>query len=143
MDYREITVSDIPKIAPFYAAAFNSAPWFDKWTEETAGRRLLNQAKSENFYGLAAVEDGKIICAAFGEKEQYFDGIIFNLKEFFTNNNYRGKGIGTALIKKLEENLRSAGIREITLFTTSEDEGFYNNRGYKKADGMLMMNKTL
>lgn len=143
MIYRKITAADVPQLAKIYAETFNSAPWFDKWTEKTAAKRLADIISCTGFFGIAAEDDGKIISAALGGEEQYFDGVMFNLKEFFTENRRRGKGIGTALLKELDKSLREKGIREITLFTAVEDEEFYSSRGFKKAEGMIMMNREL
>ena len=40
MEYREMMVEDIPIVTALYVASFNAAPWYDKWTEESAAKRL-------------------------------------------------------------------------------------------------------
>jgi N-acetylglutamate synthase-like GNAT family acetyltransferase len=49
---------------------------------------------------------------------------------------YRGAGVGTALMDRLEQETRAAGIRRVWLMTV-EARGFYERRGYRVADDVL------
>lgn len=40
MNYREIHIEDIKELVEIYIEAFNAPPWNDKWTIETASKRL-------------------------------------------------------------------------------------------------------
>ena len=78
-----------------------------------------------------------------GEEEQYFDGVIFNVKEFCVKNELRGKGIGTELLAEFERCLKSMGIRETVLMTNLEDEEFYKKRGFRRSRGIIYMGKEM
>ena len=78
-----------------------------------------------------------------GEDEQYFDGVIFNIKEFCVRNVLRGKGIGTELLAEFERNLKGMGIRETVLMTNLEDEDFYKKRGFHRSRGVIYMGKEM
>ncbi len=143
MEYRKITVEDAPALAVIYAETFNADPWYDKWTQKTAEKRLSQMINNGGFFGLLSYDEPGITGMVLGEEEQYFDGVIFNLKEFCIKNELRGKGIGSALLMEFERNLKSMGIREIVLMTNLEDEEFYKKRGFKRSRGIIYMGKEL
>ena len=134
MNFREMEERDLPALAGLYAKTFNSAPWFDKWTKKIAEKRLAALFSHREAFGLVSTEEEGLTGLILGEEEIYFDGVIFTVKEFCVKNELRGKGIGTALLKELEQRLRAKGIRSVLLLTAPEDEGFYQKNGYEKAE---------
>ncbi len=143
MDYRNINIDDAPELAKIYAETFNSAPWYDKWTEKTAEKRLSQMIKNGGFFGMVSYNENGITGMILGEEEQYFDGVVFRIKEFCVRNDLRGRGIGTKLLVEFERVLKERGIREAVLMTDIEDESFYVNFGFKRSGGMVYMGKEL
>ncbi len=143
MDYREINISDVPELAKIYAETFNSDPWYDKWTQKTAEKRLSQMVNNGGFFGLLCYDESGITGMIMGEAEQYFDGVIFNIKEFCVKNELRGKGIGTSLLEEFERRLKGMGIRETVLMTNLEDEEFYKKRGFHRSRGVIFMGKEM
>lgn len=137
MEYKFLTEDDIDEVSAMYAETFNSEPWCEKWTKKTASKRLLQMLKNEASFGIAATENG-IVGMILGEEKQYFDGTAFMVNEFFVKNSERGKGIGTALLNKLEGELKKRGIRAVELCTIPEEEGFYKKNGYYKSETVIM-----
>ena len=143
MDYRKIKIEDLPELAKIYAETFNSDPWYDKWTQKTAEKRLSRMIRSEGFFGMVSYNEEGITGMILREDEQYFDGVIFNIKEFCVRNDLRGKGIGTELLAEFERNLKGMGIRETVLMTNLEDEDFYKKRGFHRSRGVIYMGKEM
>jgi len=143
MDYREIVLEDIQELAKIYAETFNSDPWYDKWTQKTAEKRLYQMANNGGFFGILSYDESGITGMIMGESEQYFDGVIFNVKEFCVKNELRGKGIGTELLAEFERRLKGMGIRETVLMTNLEDEEFYKKRGFHRSRGIIYMGKEM
>lgn len=145
MKFEEINLTDIEELAKMYVETFNSPPWNDEWSMETASKRLYQMINSEDSYGLKAYEDGLLCGMILGAKEQYYNGIMFNLKEFCVKNEMRNKGIGTRIFDEFEQRLKNNGITEIVLFTSRDDstESFYIKRGLTSYNGMVMMGKQL
>lgn len=143
MDYREITIEDLSELAKIYAETFNSDPWYDKWTRKTAEKRLSQMINNGGFFGIVSYNEEGITGMILGEEEQYFDGVIFNIKEFCVKNDLRGKGIGTELLKEFERRLKGMGIRETVLMTNLEDEDFYKKRGFNRSRGVIYMGKEM
>lgn len=143
MDYRKITIDDASELAKIYAETFNSDPWYDKWTQKTAEKRLSQMINNGGFYGIVSYNEEEITGMILGESEQYFDGVIFNIKEFCVRNDLRGKGIGTELLAEFERRLKGMGIRETVLMTNLEDEEFYKKRGFHRSRGVIYMGKEM
>ena len=143
MDYRKITIEDLSELAKIYAETFNSDPWYDKWTQKTAEKRLSQMIGNGGFFGILSYNEEGITGMILGESEQYFDGVVFNIKEFCVKNDLRGKGIGTELLKEFEHRLKEMGIRETVLMTNLEDEEFYKKRGFHRSRGVIYMGKEM
>jgi aminoglycoside 6'-N-acetyltransferase I len=145
MEYREITADDIDEIADMYVETFNAPPWNDKWTKETAGKRLSQIVHSEGFYGICAYQSSILCGMILGCKEQFFDGVMFNIKEFCVRSNMRGQGLGTEILEEFEARLKRQGIKEIVLFTSRNDqtEGLYRKRELVPYESMVIMGRQL
>ena len=57
MDYREIVIGDVADLAKIYAETFNSDPWYDKWTHETAEKRLSQMISNGGFFGILSYNE--------------------------------------------------------------------------------------
>lgn len=145
LEYREMTLSDLPALAEMYVDAFNAAPWNDEWTAETAGKRLRQMMNTEDSFGLCAYENGELAGMVLGADEQFYNGVMFDVKEFCVRSALRGKGLGSAIFAELEARLKARGVGEIILYTASGDSTkcFYQSRGMSVCDGMIMMNKRI
>ena len=62
MDYRKITIEDLSELAKIYAETFNSDPWYDKWTQKTAEKRLAQMINNGGFFGIG-VRDQQVFTA--------------------------------------------------------------------------------
>lgn len=145
MKFKEINLEDIKLISELYVETFNSEPWNDSWTVETAEKRLTQMIDAKASYGIIAYE-GKIICGMIlGSEEQYYNGQMFNIKEFCVRNDIRNSGFGTKIFKEFECRLKKKGISSITLNTLAghKTEGFYNKMGMKKSHDMIVMIKEI
>ncbi|WBW95291.1 GNAT family N-acetyltransferase [Oceanirhabdus sp. W0125-5] len=135
----------ISKCSELYMRVFNAEPWNDKWTLDTAYKRLNDIYIAPNFEGTLYMEDGEIKGAIFGNYEQFFDGIHYNLREMFIDNELQGKGIGSKLLNQLEEHLRTIGVTTIILFTSkgNKTSKFYLKNNFSEWDSMAMMGKDI
>jgi aminoglycoside 6'-N-acetyltransferase I len=135
----------ILKCSDLYIKVFNAEPWNDKWTLGTAHKRLNDIYISPNFEGVLCVEYGKVIGAIFGNYEQYYDGVHYNLREMFISKELQGKGLGSKLLKELEKRLRGLGVTTIILFTSKENKtsSFYLKNNFSEWDSMAIMGKDL
>ena len=121
--------------------AYNSEPWNDEWTPETAFRKLDCFYKSPDFIGLLAYQDGKLIGACVGNIEPYYTGDYFYLKEMFVSPEAQKLGVGKKLMESLKIQLAELGIKQVILFTSNEffPFNFYEKAAFKVMEGMVMM----
>ncbi|MGL4107195.1 GNAT family N-acetyltransferase [Clostridium sp. LP20] len=145
MIYKNLTKEYIKDVSELFIKAFNAEPWNDKWTMETASKRLLQMMNCDGFDGLVAFEEDKLVGMILGNHEYYYSGMQFVIKEFCIDTSLRGTGKGKKLIEDFEERLRGKGIDEVILMTSRADEtqGFYSKRGYKEISSLVMMMKEL
>ena len=135
----------ISKCCELYIKVFNGEPWNDKWTKETTYKRLNDIYVSPNFEGVLYLEDGHVKGAIFGNFEQFYEGIHYNLREMFIDNELQGKGIGSKLLKELEEHLKKLGVTTLILFTSkgNKTNEFYLKNNFSEWNSMAMMGKDI
>lgn len=135
----------IRECSELYLRVFNASPWNDQWTVDTAYKRLGDIYHAPNFEGIAYLEDGRVIGAIFGNCEQFYDGVHYNLREMFIADGSQGQGIGSKMLHHFEAHLKKQGITAIILFTSKENRtsSFYLKNEFKQWDGMTMMGKDI
>jgi N-acetylglutamate synthase-like GNAT family acetyltransferase len=145
LEYKNITLDDVNDLAEMYVETFNAEPWNDRWTIDTARKRLHQMINVEDFYGILAKRNGVLSGMILGSKEQFFDGIMFNIKEFCVKNGMRGQGLGSEIFKEFETRIKEEGVKEIILFTSKGDytEHFYHKLGLESYSGLTLMGKQL
>ena len=143
--YEEMEESHLDELARLYVDTFNAVPWNDEWTFEMAQKRLHQLLHSEDSFGLCVYCDGKICGAVLGVSEQYFDGPMYNLHEYWVKNEMRGKGIGSKLFTEMEKRLQERGVKNIILITAKGDatEHFYHKQGMGTDPDMVFMAKRI
>ena len=143
--YQEITEAHLDELAQLYMDTFNAAPWNDEWTFETARKRLQQLLHSEDSFGLCVYQGGQLCGAVLGVLEQYFDGPMYNLHEYWVKNEMRGKGIGSKLFAETEKRLLERGVKNIILITAKGDatEHFYHKQGMGTDPDMVFMSKRI
>ena len=143
--YEEMTENHLNELAQLYVETFNAAPWNDEWTFETARKRLQQLLHSEEPFGLCVYHGGQLCGAVLGVLEQYFDGPMYNLHEYWVKNEMRGKGIGSKLFAETEKRLLERGVKNIILITAKGDatEHFYHKQGMGTDPDMVFMTKRI
>ncbi|MCY6485027.1 GNAT family N-acetyltransferase [Clostridium aestuarii] len=126
-------------------SVFNSEPWNEKWSFETARKRLEETCKSPNFKGIVYKKDDKIVSVIMGNCEQWYEGFHYYMKDFFVDSAIQKKGIGSKMLKYLEEELKAVDVNFIHFWTLKGGriENFYKNNGYKLSSTMTLMMKDL
>nr|WP_302600239.1 GNAT family N-acetyltransferase [uncultured Cellulosilyticum sp.] len=142
---KEISQEMLKDLSELFIEAFNAPPWKDKWRMETASKRLLDFINTPGFYGLAKYEDEKVVGMILGRKEQYYDGIYFQILEFCVDSTRQGQGLGKELLSRMLAKLKEQHVKKVFLLTLHDEstKGFYEKCGFKLDEMTIMMNKSL
>ncbi|MDE6728662.1 MAG: GNAT family N-acetyltransferase [Oscillospiraceae bacterium] len=136
-----MSLNNISDYSMLFVSVFNSEPWNDLWTEETALLRFENMMKTNTFIGKALYFENELKGFIYGQKEYFYDGIHFQIQEFCVKSDEQKKGYGKALLQALRDELDTLGVVNIYLITLRGDstEGYYRRRGFITSDDMILM----
>lgn len=124
---------------------FNNEPWNDNWTYEGAEKYLLDYIATPGFKGIVADEDNKIKGFIFGFRKRWWQADEFYINEMCVQISEQRNGIGTKLIKYLEDSLVAEGIENITLLTDRgiPAEEFYKKNGFSEIERIIFLHKQI
>ena len=145
MQYESTEKADLKGCARVFVEVFNSPPWNEAWSADTALRRLTEIAHTPGFMGLKALEEHGLVGFVMGYAESFDDGVDFYIKEMCVLPSHQRKGVGKALLEELERGLVSKGVRKMYLLTSRGTfaAGFYEQKGFNISERMIMMGKWL
>ena len=125
MEIRKASKEELKDLVSLYKKAFEIHGIFQKPEDEVL--KYLENADGEF---IVAVEDGKIVGGLLiVTRETYKGHKIIRFKHVAVAEEYRHKGVGSALIKKAEE---IAGKGKIELHVVEGDKvEFYKKNGYE------------
>jgi len=112
------------------ASKKSTSDWSDQEWHKVDNAHYGHPVKwNEQNFRFKAEEDGKIVGLISGKHES---GVIY-VAQVITKEDSRGKGIGTALIKKAEEYGKKLGAHMMWLITGKDwsENAFYQKLGFK------------
>lgn len=141
MIIRKAQKKDLKEIAKLIKTEYAKKPHFEKWSDEVISKTVKDYFKAQDIF-VAEIDKklvGFIVSYTFWW-EYYRKGMI---DEFVVNPNFQGKGIGTFLLQKLEEDYSKKDVRCIDLLThkLAPAINFYKKRGYKPGQLVLLGKK--
>lgn len=127
MKLRKITLEDYDKLIPF---------WRENYfvNEHDSLEKFVLFLEKNPHFSMLAEENGKIVGTALGA----FDGRRGYLQKVVVEKNYRRKGLGQKLVKKVMKNLQSAGVTYIPMNVEKAAVSFYEKCGFKKTTQIPM-----
>ena len=140
------TADLLPGCAALFADTFNRPPWSDHWTAEAAAQRLRAIAATPGFAGFVLRRaDGSIPAMVVGNREPWFDGEHFCIREMCVRAADQRQGRGTRLLRHLEAWFQEAGIDRVYLLTVRNGaaEAFYRRSGYAGNQCMRVMSRQI
>jgi len=101
---------------------------------------IIDDASSVESASLfVAVDSDKVLGTVAVAEHGCNSSVIYMLA---VDEDYRGRGIGCALLNYAEKYIKDNGIYNITLFTKQHNIGFFNKAGYSSSE-YIEMNKKL
>ena len=129
MEYREVKNSDIKSLANAMAKSYSEEPWNEAWTEEKSVRRVSAILGNYQAFGIAAVENGKVVGGLLGYIDPYASADFFFVSELFVIPEWKKHGLGKQLLAELEIILKEKDIHVIQLISIDYNEAFYSKCG--------------
>ncbi len=119
IEYRE----SMPDAGP-YLALFETTGWNAVYQTDIDD---LIRALNNSWYVVTAYQNGELV----GSGRVVSDGVLYAMiYDMIVNPSHQGQGIGTAILDKLILKCRTAGLREIQLFSAKGKAQFYRKRGF-------------
>ncbi|SFD10427.1 GNAT family N-acetyltransferase [Clostridium uliginosum] len=135
---------DLQECAKLFAEVFNGEPWNDKWTTESAYKRLKYIYMCPDFVGVKYIENGKIKGAIFGNCEEWYEGRHFNIKEVFVSSEMQGNHVGSKLLESIQSEVKKLGVDFLLLFTQNNSiKNFYLKDNFEEAKSLCIMTKNI
>ena len=110
---------------------YRLAGWWQK--DENPNYLKTVQGIVENSFSFVIVKTGDII---IGMGRAISDGVSdAYIQDVTVHQDWRGKGLGKAIIRQLMQNLKDAGLQWIGLISEPGYQGFYNSLGFSEMNG--------
>ena len=136
--------SEISKVLDLYIKVFAESPYNEIWSRESAYEDLAESFESGREYCLYAEEKGSIVGLVFCRQHTGYDGFHLIIEDMAIDKKYRSRGVGTAMIKRLEELAREKHIASIDLLANIQAKAsdFWKKLGYKP-NGYIKLTKKI
>lgn len=136
---REMELNDIAAVLPLYISYYNEQE-DSCWNENTARKRIHQVLSMEDSYGLIAENENSVLGFLMGYFKQYDDIIGYTLDEIVIAYKYQNKGIGSMLLRELEQRVKEKGASCVELQAVNDDmhERYYGKAGYQNAKNFVM-----
>lgn len=136
---REMELNDIAAVLPLYISYCNEQE-DGCWNEKTAAKRIHQVLSMEDSYGLLVENGNGVMGFVMGYFKQYDDIIGYTLDEIVIAYEHQNKGIGSMLLRELEQRVKEKGASCVELQAVNDDmhERYYGKAGYQNAKNFVM-----
>ena len=145
MIIRKMEKADITACADILCSVYNNELWQCRWSRETASAYLTDFFNMAKFVGYVGVEDGEIVGGIFAHEKVWWNNSEVFVEEMFIKPQLQRKGLGSLLLKQVEEYVREKGLAGITLSTNkyAPAPNFYRKNGFADCKHVLFMAKEV
>ena len=145
MIIREMISSDMNECVDILCSVYNNELWMCRWDKKTAAEYLNDFYESKKFVGYVAEEDGEIIAGLFAHEKVWWNNSEVFIEEMFVSPDKQRKGIGTALLNKVQEYVKEHSMAGITLSTNKYAPApkFYEKNGFVNCEHVILMAKVV
>ena len=134
----------LPTVVDIYVRAFKAPPISYDWlNKEQALPYLYDITITPKFEGYVYKLKNKIVGFCFAAYDDYFQGCLFDIKEFAIEPNLHKKGIGSIFLSEIEKTVISKGCDGIILRTSKTIPAFdfYTKNGYEDVLNAVCLTK--
>jgi len=143
MKIREAKKNELPEVAEIFMEGTNSPPYNEKWTNKTALIKIKDHIKNKSKIYVAIINK-EIMGFITARLEYGYDGNKIFIEEFYIRKQFQGQGMGTKMLKKLEE-IYHGKIKFVALVSSKDAPAFkfYLKRKFKPYHQVIFMKRKL
>jgi predicted N-acetyltransferase YhbS len=129
--YRRMDEADTDAYCRLFQAVFAAPPWNETWPLQKIRRGIAALMRKKGFIGILAEGGGASVGFIAGSRLRFLPK-VFYIAELFVNNEVRGRGVGSGLLRELTAGARENGFSKLLLLTKpdSSAEEFYRRAGF-------------
>lgn len=142
----KVGVGDIELIEALFVEVFSGEPWNDDWSDRAQLRAyMLDIMGYPNSLSFALHDGAHLVGAALGSIIHWYTGTEYYVREFFVHSGRQRAGLGSFLLRSIEEDLGERGLKSIVLNTerTLPAYRFYVQNGFVEASETRFLHKDL
>ncbi|WP_404430785.1 GNAT family N-acetyltransferase [Microbacterium lacus] len=138
---RQWASDDEDSVLDGFVATYNSEPWNDAWSRESAERYLAEFRAMPRSTVLVALVDGRVVGAAYFHARTWQDASEIYIDEFFVFPSAQRRGVGRALLAAIREEAAETGAEALTLLTDRDVPAFdfYARLGFREGKTQVFM----
>ncbi len=139
-----LTAENMQQCINLYMNVFTKKPWNEPWTEKSARERLTDLLNTPKFMGYLFYDQGELIGMIAGHAKKSYSGMTFYVAELCVSASAQGKGYGSAILSRFENELQRHDINSLYLLTATGGaaQAFYERNGYTVNDQRVVLKKT-
>lgn len=138
--------NSLEDVLTLFLKVFEKEPWNDKWkSRDHAKAYLTDLINTPGFNGYLALKDDTIIGCCLGYIVKWWQGDEYYIKEFFIDDAYQLRGIGSELYDYAVSNLKTKNVQSIILLTekTAPAFSFYLKKGLTVSPETVFMGQNI
>jgi aminoglycoside 6'-N-acetyltransferase I len=133
----------LPAVVDVFVEVFNAEPWSDRWSVDSATRRLRDLQATPGFEGAALVVDGVLTAFVGGYRQRWWDNSDhFYIAEMAVRPHAQRTGQGTRLLRAFLAELHD--VSRVYLLTAAGGPAadFYRTLGFQSARRQHVMTRS-
>ena len=152
MELRKLSSEDIEDVKRLIFDAFSRPPWNDDWSDsEQFHKYVVDLTQNANCLTLGLCDssvgggESRLVAVSTGRILHWFEGTEYFIDDLCVSPEFQGQGVGTLFLSKIEDYLRSVGVKAIVLRSERETSAycFYRKLGFVENEKSVFFTKRL
>lgn len=146
IELRVLGMKEIEQIKVFFAEVFTKEPWNDDWSDQNQLHAyIMDLIGNVNSLTLGLFDNDEMVGLSMGHIKHWYRGTEYCIDELCIKTEVQGKGYGKKFVGKIEEHLKSIGLKAIFLQTDENAPAyhFYKKMGFLELKGHVSFVKDV
>ncbi len=141
-----IGMNEIAPVEALFTDVFTGEPWNDDWSDRAQLRAYLTDIMGcPNSLSFALHDGANLVGASLGSVIHWYAGTEYYIREFFVATRRQHGGLGSLLLRSVEEAIASRGVKSVVLNTERNVPayGFYVKNGFAESSETRFLYKNV